>query len=65
MLRALEAGRFVADWARVATREIDCTQLKMLIEGIEPRRCAKRYRHAGEAAMRITPVAPHGASAIA
>ena len=63
--KRLEAGRFVSDWARVATRKIDCTQLKMLIEGIEPRRCAKRYRRPGEAAMRITPVAQHGASAIA
>lgn len=63
--KRLEAGRFIGDWARAATREIDCTQLKMLIEGIEPRRCAKRYRRPGEAAMRITPVAQHGASAIA
>lgn len=63
--KRLEAGRFVGDWSRVATREIDCTQLKMLIEGIEPRRCAKRYRHRSDAAMRNTPVAQHAASAIA
>jgi len=63
--KRLEAGRFVGDWGRVATREIDCTQLKMLIEGIEPRRCAKRYRHRGDTAMRSIPVAQHGASAIA
>ncbi len=43
--KRLEAGVFVADWRRVATREIDCTQLKLLLEGIEPGRRLKRYRH--------------------
>lgn len=55
--KRLEAGRFIADWSRTSTREIDCTQLKMLLEGIEPRRCAKRYRHLHDAPMRATPVA--------
>lgn|SRR5574337_191003 len=63
--KRLEAGRFIDDWGRASTREIDCTQLKMLIEGIEPKRCAKRYRHRGDAAMRNTAVAQHAASAIA
>lgn len=63
--KRLEAGSFVGDWGRASTREIDCTQLKMLIEGIEPARCAKRYRHRGDTAMRSTPVAQHEASAIA
>lgn len=43
--KRLEAGRFITDWSRVHTREIDCTQLKLLLEGIEPRRQLKRYRH--------------------
>lgn len=63
--KRLEAGRFVADWSRASTREIDCTQLKMLLEGIEPRRCTKRYRHRPNAAMRATPVAQQQGSGIA
>ena len=43
--KRLEAGRFITDWSRVHTQEIDCTQLKMILEGIEPRRQLKRYRH--------------------
>ena len=43
--KRLEAGRFIADWSRVRTHEIDCTALKLLLEGIEPRRYHKRYRH--------------------
>jgi transposase len=43
--KRLEAGRFVGDWSKVHTHEIDCTRLKLLLEGIEPRRYLKRYRH--------------------
>ena len=43
--KRLEAGRFISDWSKVHTHEIDCTELKLLIEGIEPRRYLKRYRH--------------------
>ena len=43
--KRLEAGQFIADWSKAHTREIDCTGLKMLLEGIEPRRSLKRYRH--------------------
>jgi transposase len=43
--KRLEAGRFIADWSKARTHEIDCTGLKMLLEGIEPRRHLKRYRH--------------------
>ena len=43
--KRLEAGRFITDWSRVHTQEIDCTQLKMLLEGIESKRQLKRYRH--------------------
>lgn len=42
--KRLEAGRFISDWSRVRTREMDFTALKMLLEGIEPVRVRKRYR---------------------
>jgi transposase len=42
--KRLEAGRFVNDWGEVRTREMDWTGLKLLLEGIEPRRQNKRYR---------------------
>jgi transposase len=43
--KRLEVGCFIADWSKARTCEIDCTQLKLLLEGIEPRRYLKRYRH--------------------
>jgi transposase len=42
--KRLEAGRFVSDWSQVRTREMDWTELKLLLEGIEPARQRKRYR---------------------
>ena len=44
--KRLEAGRFISDWSRVRTREMDWTQLKLLLEGIEPGRQRKRFRYA-------------------
>jgi len=41
--KRLEAGRFVSDWSKVSTRETDWTGLKLLLEGIEPKRFKKRY----------------------
>jgi transposase len=43
--KRLEEGRFVSDWGRVWTKEMDWTGLKLLLEGIEPRVIKKRYRH--------------------
>ena len=43
--KRLEQGRLVGDWSAVRTREMDWTGLKLLLEGIEPRRVRKRYRH--------------------
>jgi transposase len=43
--KRLEKGRFVADWGKVATREMDWTGLKLLLEGIEAKVVKKRYRH--------------------
>ena len=54
--KRLEAGRFIADWSKTSTVEIDCTLLKLLLEGIEPRRYLKRYRHEpGAIEHRIVP----------
>jgi transposase len=43
--KRLEQGRLLSDWARMTTREIDATQLKLLLEGIEATRQRHRYRH--------------------
>jgi transposase len=42
----LEEGRFVRDWSAVRTREMNWTGLKLMLEGIEPKRVYKRYRRA-------------------
>jgi transposase len=42
--KRLEAGKFVSDWAQACTREMDWTELKLLLEGIEAGRQRKRYR---------------------
>jgi transposase len=42
--KRLEEGRLIADWRNVATREMDWTSLKLLLEGIEPKRVRKRYK---------------------
>ena len=42
--KRLERGRFVSDWTREIDRELDWTGLKMLLEGIEPKRKMLRYR---------------------
>lgn len=43
--KRLEAGRFLSDWAKVQTREMDWTGLKLLLEGIEVKAQKKRYKH--------------------
>lgn len=42
--KRLEAGRFIGDWRGLTHREMDCTGLKLLLEGIEIKRQRKRYR---------------------
>jgi transposase len=44
--KRLEEGRLLRDWSAVRTHEMDWTGLKLLLEGIEPKRVHKRYRHA-------------------
>lgn len=42
--KRLEVGRLVSNWNAVVTREMDWTGLKLLLEGIEPKRVRKRYK---------------------
>ena len=43
--KRLESGCFISNWRGVRTREVDWTTLKLMLEGIEPGRQRKRYRH--------------------
>ena len=42
--KRLEQGRLIQSWQNVASREMDFTALKLLLEGIEPKRVHKRYQ---------------------
>lgn len=42
--KRLEAGRLISNWDVVTTHEMDWTGLKLLLEGIEPKRMRKRYQ---------------------
>ena len=42
--KRLEAGRFVRNWRDTRNGEIDCTALKLMLEGIDAGRQFKRYR---------------------
>ncbi len=41
--KKLEAGKFIGDWRRVSTCEMDWTGLKLLLEGMEARRVRRRF----------------------
>ena len=41
--KRLETGRFISDWRRVRTQQIDWTGLKLLLEGMEVKRVRKRF----------------------
>lgn len=43
--KRLEQGRLLSDWSTVSTREMDWTGLKLLLEGIEPKRVRRRYKN--------------------
>ena len=43
--KRLEQGRFLSDWHRISTQEMDWTGLKLLLEGIEAKVLRKRYKH--------------------
>lgn len=42
--KRLEQGRLIGNWDSVTTQEMDYTGLKLLLEGIEPKRVRKRYQ---------------------
>lgn len=42
--KRLEQGRLLSDWRSISTREMDWTGLKLLLEGIEPKKVRRRYR---------------------
>ena len=42
--KRLEQGRLISNWDSVTTCEMDWTGLKLLLEGIEPKRVRKRYQ---------------------
>ena len=42
--KRLEEGRFLSDWRKISTQEMDWTRLKLLLEGIEVKTLRKRYR---------------------
>lgn len=44
--KRLERGRLLSDWKNMNTREMDWTGLKLLLEGIEPKRVRLRYNKA-------------------
>lgn len=50
--KRLEVGRFIGDWSKVRSKEMEWTRLKLTLEGIEPRRQRKRYCHPGLALPR-------------
>ncbi len=41
--KRLETGRFISNWRKVTTREMDWTELKLLLEGLEGKRVRKRF----------------------
>ena len=52
--KRLEAGRFLSDWSCVRSQEMDWTALKLLLEGIEPGKRRKRYRHVRSEVQAVT-----------
>jgi transposase len=42
--KRLEGGTFLRDWGTVVHQEMDWTALKLILEGIEPKRQYKHYR---------------------
>ena len=45
--KKLEQGNYVSNWQTEQGREMDYTQLKLLLEGIEKKSQKKRYRRCG------------------
>ena len=49
----LEAGRFVGDWSRIHTQDMDWTALNLLLEGLEGGRVRKRFAMPSETAKSL------------
>lgn len=47
--KRLETGRFISDWRRIVTQEMDWTALKLLLEGLEGKRVRRRFSLSSEA----------------
>lgn len=41
--KRLEAGRFVGNWSKIRSREMDWTGLMLMLEGMEVKRVHKRF----------------------
>ena len=42
--KRLERGSFISNWRFAKSREMDCTELKLLLEGVEEKRRKMRYK---------------------
>ena len=51
--KRLEQGRLLSNWEEVSTREMDWTGLKLLLEGIEPKRVRLRYKNTALASQNM------------
>lgn len=51
--KRLEQGRLLSNWEAVSTREMDWTGLKLLLEGIEPKRVRRRYENTALASQNV------------
>jgi transposase len=57
--KRLECGKFISDWRAMRTREMNWTELKLLLEGIEPGRVRKRFSYVNSSQnARVNPVHP-------
>jgi transposase len=52
--KRLEQGRLLSNWETVSTREMDWTGLKLLLEGIEPKRVRRRYKNTALASQNMS-----------
>lgn len=44
LAKRLEQGRLIGNWADVASREMDWTGLKLLLECIDPKQVRRHYK---------------------
>lgn len=52
--KRLEQGCLLSNWEAVSTREMDWTGLKLLLEGIEPKRVRRRYKNTVPAPQNVS-----------